>query len=82
MNHTHVVQAEAHLQAVTETREHLQALYADTRKRMEQSQRDRLGQQIAEAHQAIGVGLKLAHIHATLAVAERLPQLSAKAVIA
>jgi len=68
MNHTHVTQAEEHLAAVASTREHLAALYQ--RQRNANFRDPKMGEQIAEAHQAIGYGLKLAHIHATLAVAE------------
>lgn len=65
----HVAAAVAHLDAVDATRTALADLYKQTR---DKGHSNALGARIAEAHQAIGHGLKVAGIHADLAQAQAL----------
>lgn len=79
MNHSHVTQSIAHLDAVASHREHLRELY-DTTKRggLHDSTRSNVGAQIAECHQAIGHGLKAAEIEASIAQAIALERIAAR----
>lgn len=76
MNHNHVSQAVGHLDAVTATREHLLGLYDEQRANRGKPHEQAIVIKIAEAHQAIGFGLKAAAIEADIAQARALERIA------
>lgn len=70
----HIEQALGHLDAVATTRDHLKDLYEQQRRGGLHA--ENLGAKVAEAHQSIGYGLKVAHIHAALAQAAAVERLA------
>lgn len=64
-DHNNYSRAQDHLDAVHAARHRLTELYS-------QRYTDSAGKAIAETHQAIGHGLKVAEVHASLAVADEL----------
>lgn len=73
----HADRSRDHLEAVANVREHLRDLYSKSKApRLHDQTRESLGAQIADAHQTIGHGLKVAGIHADLAQAEALERIA------
>lgn len=68
---THTERSLAHIQAVTDARERLRDVYAEAHQRDERP----AVAQIAVLHGQIGDGLKLAEVHALLAIGEAVQNL-------